>query len=714
MSVTNRKRLLWALLALAALGALAMILLQMQAGGGRIATLLPKKQAPTVLGWTVHRVIVAGDGSTGLQDGAAARFADPFGLALDRAGTLYVSDGGDNNRIRKIAADGSVSTLAGGAEGFADGIGAAAAFHTPSGLALDAAGNLYVADTGNNAIRKVSPQGVVSTLAGGGAAGLRDGVGAAAEFNGPVGVALDRAGNVLVADTYNDRIRRIAPDGTVTTLAGGAPGLLDGPQAQALFDTPTGIAVDPRGGIVVADSGNGAVRRLAPDGSVSTLAPLQAQSGPVSLRRPVSLAVTADGFLYVGDMARGRIWQVAPGGELRGLSGVGIDIAIGDARITRLARPTGLALAPDGGLYVADSVGRRVMRLSPRPLPAAAPAPVAPSAAPVAAAPRGASFPWPLAPQNGWHEVVGIVGECRGSYDGESRDHFHNGLDVQGDMGSPVLAVAAEKVSSPVPNWGFGDVGEGMSVDHMTYLHMRVGRDGRDRPLDPERFAVLLDEKGKPARVRVKRGTRFAVGDKLGTVNRMFHVHLVHKVPGGESNPIALPLPGLVDRVAPHIDGVWLSDAAGQRLAAKRGKRVLVAAAGGPLGLVVEAWDQVDGNARRRKLGLYKLGFQVLHADGTPLPGFEAPRVNIEFNRLPPDPESVKVAYAEKSGITVYGNASTRFLYVATNIVRDGRAEQGSWDPAGLAPGDYVIRVLAADYAGNAATVGRDLPVTVQ
>ncbi len=713
MSVTNRKRLLWALLALAALGALAIALLQRQGGTGRIATLLPNRQAPTVLGWTVHRAIVAGDGSTGLQDGAAARFADPFGLALDRAGTLYVSDGGDNNRIRKIAADGSVSTLAGGAEGFADGSGAAASFNTPSGLALDAAGNLYVADTGNNAIRKVSPQGVVSTLAGGGAAGLRDGVGAQAQFNGPVGVALDRAGNVLVADTYNDRIRRIAPDGTVTTLAGGAPGLLDGPQAQALFDTPTGIAVDPWGGIVVADSGNGAVRRLGPDGSVSTLAAPPAQAGQVSLGRPVSLAVTADGFLYVGDMARGRIWQLAPGGALRGLSGVGIDIAIGDARIERLARPTGMALAPDGGLYVADSVGRRVMRLSPRALPAAPARALAVASDPLAV-PRASSFPWPLAPQNGWHEVVGIVGECRGSYDGESRDHFHNGLDVQGDMGSPVLAVAAEKVGSPVSTWGFGEVGEGMSVDHMTYLHMRVGRDVRDRPLDPERFAVLPDEKGKPARVRVKRGTRFAVGDKLGTVNRMFHVHLVHKVPGGESNPIALPLPGLVDRVAPHIDGVWLSDAAGQRLAAKRGKRVLVPAAGGPLALVVEAWDQVDGNARRRKLGLYKLGFQVLRADGTPLPGFEAPRVNIEFNRLPPDPESVKVAYAEKSGITVYGNASTRFLYVATNIVRDGRAEQGSWDPAGLAPGDYLIRVLASDYAGNTATVGRDLPITVQ
>ena len=703
MSVTHRKRLLWALLALAGLAAIVVAMLQSgSAPGRRIATLLPKKVAPTVLGWTVHRAIVAGDGSTGMQDGSAARFADPFGVALDRAGNLYVSDAGDNNRIRKISPDGTVSTLAGGAEGYADGSGAAASFHTPSGLALDAAGNLYVADTGNNAIRKVSPQGVVSTVAGGAGAGERDGVGAAARFNGPVGVAVDTAGNVLVADTYNDRIRRITPDGTVSTLAGGAPGHQDGPLAQALFDTPTGIAVDARGGVLVADSGNGAIRRLGADGVVTTLA------GGEALRRPVGLAVTADGYLYVGDMARGHIWQWAPGGELRGLTGVGVDIEIGDARTARLARPTGLALAPDGGLYVADSVGRTVMRLSPQPL--------AQAASPVAAAPpaRPASFPWPLAPQNGWHEVVGIVGECRGSYDGESRDHFHNGLDVQGEMGARVLAVAAEKVSNPLPNWAYGNVGEGMSVDQMTYLHMRVGRDVRDRPLDPARFSILLDAQGRPARVRLKRGTRFAVGDTLGTVNRMFHVHLTQHVPGGESNPIALPLPGLVDSIAPRIDGVWLNDAAGRKLAARRGKRLLVPAGSGPLALVVEAWDQMDGNAKRRKLGLYKLGYQVLRSDGTPVPGFEQPRVNIEFNRLPPDPESVKVAYAEKSGITVYGNASTRFLYVATNLVRDGRAEPGSWDPAGLAPGDYVIRVLAADYAGNRASAGRDLAITVE
>jgi hypothetical protein len=138
-----------------------------------------------------------------------------------------------------------------------------------------------------------------------------------------------------------------------------------------------------------------------------------------------------------------------------------------------------------------------------------------------------------------------------------------------------------------------------------------------------------------------------------------------------------------------------------------------VAAGAGPLAIIVDAFDQSDGNAARRRLGLYKVGYQVLGADGAPLPGFEQPLVNIEFNRLPPDEESVKVAYADGSGITVYGSKATRFLYQVTNTVRDGVARQGSWNPAGLAPGDYTIRIFAADYAGNVALAGRDLAITV-
>jgi streptogramin lyase len=673
---------------------------------------LAVKDKPTVMGWPVAIGEVAGG------------FADPFGVVLDRAGNAYIADAGDHNQIRKIAPDGTVSVLAGGAEGFADGSGAQAAFNTPSGMAIDGQGNLLVADTANNAIRKVTPQGVVSTVAGDGSAGFADGPAAQARFNGPLGVALDKAGNVYVADTYNDRIRKIGIDGMVTTVAGSVPGAQDGAAALATFDTPVALVLDPRGGMYVADARLGAIRRIGADGQVSTLALSDPEADDPLLRRPLSLALTHDGFLYVGDMARGRILQLSPTGQLGGLTGIGIDIQIGDAQATRFARPAGIALAADGSLLVTDAVQRVLRKIAPRtaaapvtrPVAEAAPASAAPPVSAPAAVvlPAPGSFPWPRAPQFGKHEVVGIIGEARGSYDGESRHHFHNGLDVQGNMGVPVLAVASEKVSSPLPNWGYGELGEGIGIDSFAYYHLRVGRDVKNAPLDPARFALLAGADGKTERVRIKRGTRFKVGEALGTVNRMFHVHLVHRTPKGEANPLALPFPGVEDSVIPRIDGIALHDAADTRLTAKEGKRLLVPRGAGPLSIVVDAYDPTDGKAAPPKLGLYKAGYQVLAADGTPLPGFETPRMNIEFNQLPPDRESVQVAYANGSGITVYGNKTTRFLYVVTNRVRDGAAAQGSWDPATLAPGDYIIRISASDYAGNEAVAGRDLAIAVR
>ena len=700
MNRTHIKLAAAALLTAAAAGAFLFLGQQGAPLRERVARLAVKDK-PTVMGWPVVIGEVAGG------------FADPFGVVLDRAGNAYVADAGDHNQIRKIAPDGTMSVLAGGAEGFADGAGAQASFNTPSGMAIDAKGNLLVADTANNAIRRITPQGVVTTVAGDGSAGYSDGPAAQARFNGPLAVALDKAGNVYVADTYNDRIRKIGTDGMVTTVAGSVPGGQDGAAAVATFDTPVALAVDARGAIYVADARLGAIRRIGADGLVSTLALSDPEADDALLRRPLSLALTHDGFLYVGDMARGRILQLSPTGQLGGLTGIGIDIAIGDAQATRFARPAGMALAADGSLLVTDAVQRVLRKIAPR-TSSAAPAAVRPVSAPAAVALAPGSFPWPLAPQNAKHEVVGIIGEARGSYDGESRHHFHNGLDVQGNMGVPVLAVASEKVSSVLPNWGYGELGEGIALDSFAYYHLRVGRDIKNAPLDPARFALLAGADGKTERVRIKRGTRFKVGDALGTVNRMFHVHLVHRTPKGEANPLALPFPWLEDNVIPRIDSIALHDAADVRLTAREGKRLLVPRGAGPLAIVVDAYDQTDGNAARRKLGLYKAGYQILAADGTPLPGFEAPLMNIEFNQLPPDRESVQVAYANGSGITVYGNKTTRFLYVVTNRVRDGAAAQGSWDPASLPAGDYIIRISASDYAGNEATAGRDLAIAVR
>lgn len=662
------------------------------------------KPKPTAFGWPAQLTTVAGDGARGFADGpgATARFSDPFAVAIDAKGALYVADAGQTNRIRKITPDGRTTTLA-------------AAFDTPSGLAVDRAGDLYVADTGANLIRKIGRDGVVMTIAGDGTAGFRDGPAGQARFDGPIGLAVDGSGDVYVADTYNDRIRLITPDGQVKTLAGGAqPGFADGKGAGAAFDTPCGLALDGAGALLIADAGNDAIRRLGKDGEVTTLARGAPGDGDAALRAPVGLAATADGYLYIATFRRGRILELSPKGELRILTGR--DAWAPENRALRLARPAGLAVDRNGALYVAEAASYAIRKLSPRRPGGAAQAAAAVASELTPGLPallRASVVPWPVKPQWSWHEVVGDMGEVRGDYQGESRDHLHAGLDVRADVGATVLAVADEKVESPLPDWDLDGLSEGLQINQLTYIHMRVGRTPAGAPLDPAHFQLVRDAAGKLTAVRVKRGARFHVGDPLGTVNRMAHVHLELGPRGGDANPMALRFPGLVDHIAPHISGVELFDAAGRRLTERQKGRLLVPRDAGPLSIVADAWDQVDGDAARRRLGLYRAGYQILEADGAPVKGFEQPLINVEFDRLPTDREATKIIYAPASGDTVHSAQATRFLYVVTNRVRGGRAETGGWRPADLAPGDYTVRIFAADYAGNEAVDGRDLPITV-
>jgi sugar lactone lactonase YvrE len=651
-----------------------------------------RKPLPTPVGWNAHVTTVAGDGSPLV-------FSDPFGVAVGKDGSVYTTDAGNQNRIQKIAPDGSIKSIAGGVEGFANGAGDQALFDSPSGIAIAPNGDLIVADTGNNRIRRVTFDGQVGTVAGDGHAGYADQPGNKAQFNGPIGVAVDAHGNIYVADSYNDRIRKIAPDGQVSTIAGkGTPGYADGDRNNALFDTPSGIVVASDNSLIVADTGNDRLRRISPEGNVTTL--------PTELSSPIGLAITHDNFIYVTELDRARVVQIAPDGATRTI-----------AEDARFKQPAGIAIDSNGRgpakLYVADSGNYLVRKLDPAPTDSAA----------ALSDPRPKltnetllqqSLLWPVAPQDSPHEVAATMGEVRGSFDStDSRDHLHSGLDVFGAYGDVVRAVRSEKVTSPLANWGYDSLNEGFRVGIVSYIHIHVGRDKDGTMFSDPRFIPVNDETGKLVRVRVRRGTRFKPGDAVGTINKMWHVHMNIGPPGGEINPLSLSPIGFSDTIAPTIekDGIQLFDSSGKRFTQKQGERLLVS---GPVRIVVDAFDRTNMNAERRRLGLYKAGYQVLKTDGTPAPGFNEPRINLVFDRLPADRAATKIAYADESGITVYGSKTTRFLYEVTNTVRDGRAERGVWDTSQLPKGDYVLRIIAGDYSGNEAQQGRDVLVTVR
>ena len=258
-------------------------------------------------------------GSTqGYMDGTSAKFSFPRGVAVDASGHVYVADG-SNHRIRKITLENgqwSVSTLAGSIKGSANGRGTSALFHYPRDVAVDASGHVYVADGSNHLIRKITPEGEVSTLAGSGRAGSANGRGTSAQFDNPLGVAVDSSGHVYVADKSNHLIRKITPEGLVSTLAGSSAGSVDGAGiTEAQFNYPYGVAVDADGHVYVADASNHRIRKITPEGLVSTLAGSSEGSRDgagtsAQFNRPTGVAVDADGNVYVADQLNHLIRKI--------------------------------------------------------------------------------------------------------------------------------------------------------------------------------------------------------------------------------------------------------------------------------------------------------------------------------------------------------------------------------------------------------------------
>jgi len=308
---------------------------------------------------------LAGSGTKGFADGAgtAAQFSYPTGVAVDASGNVYLADQ-ENHRIRKITAGGVVSTLAGsGIDGFADGTGIAAQFRYPTGVAVDASGNVYVADNNNNRIRKITAGGVVSTLAGSGIYGFADGTGTAAQFSSPSGVAVDASGNVYVADQDNHRIRKITAEGVVSTVAGsGSAGFADGTSAAAQFQYPYGVAVDATGSIYVADLYNHRIRKITAGGVVSTLAGsgidgfADGTGAAAQFRYPAGVAVDVAGNVYVVDQINNRIRKITAEGVVSTLAGSGTKgFADGTGTAAQFSSPYGVAVDATGSIYVADT-----------------------------------------------------------------------------------------------------------------------------------------------------------------------------------------------------------------------------------------------------------------------------------------------------------------------------------------------------------------------
>ena len=328
---------------------------------------------------------LAGGFGTNDGTGLAAQFEHPSGVAVDTNGNVYVADY-DNNTIRKMTSMGTnwvVTTLAGlaGVQGTNDGTGSAARFNRPTGITVDNAGNLYVADTYNFTIRKIAPVGtnwIVTTLAGtkNTGSGENDGTGSAARFVVPNSVAVDSATNVFVVDYQGCTLRKVTQAGVVTTLAGmdGFAGTNDGTGSAARFFAPAGVAVDGSGNVYVADAYNSAIRKVTPVGTnwvVTTLAGLpqysQFNGSPIGgsadgtgsaarFNYPSGVAVDTNGNVYVADANNQTIRKVTAAGVVTTLAGlVGIPgSANGTGSTARFNVPYGVAVDNAGNVYVAD------------------------------------------------------------------------------------------------------------------------------------------------------------------------------------------------------------------------------------------------------------------------------------------------------------------------------------------------------------------------
>jgi len=310
--------------------------------------------------------------------GTMARFSYPQNLATDSAGNVFVADT-YNSTIRKITPAGVVTTIAGTPKliGSTDGTGSAALFYYPSSVAVDSSDNVYVADTGNNTIRKITSSGVVTTFAGTAnpVGAYADGTGAAAQFNSPYGVAVDNSGNVYVSDQSDFTIRKITPGSVVTTLAGlsGGIGSADGTGSVARFNSPAGLAVDSSGNVIVADLLNNTIRKVTPAGVVTTIAGVAGSHGSsdgtgqaARFYYPYGVSTDSSGDVFVADALNCTIRKITSAAVVTTIAGTpyqqGSSNGTGSAAL--FYYPFGVAADGSGNVYVADTYNSTIRKIS--------------------------------------------------------------------------------------------------------------------------------------------------------------------------------------------------------------------------------------------------------------------------------------------------------------------------------------------------------------
>lgn len=621
--------------------------------------------------------------------GLAEKIGEPYGIA-EKNNEIYFSDG-EQGKIWKLS--GTTLTV------FAQQL------DTPSAIAFDKNGDLIVADSGSHTIKKVNAKAEITIIAGKeNKSGFADGEANKALFNAPIGIAVAED-KIYVADTYNDRIR-VIENGKVSTIAGSEKGFLDGEKAK--FDTPCGLTVTKFGELIVADTGNKRLRVVQKDGKTFTLAgngetdlkdntPLKA-----SFVQPNAVAIDSFGVIYVADGNAIRVIgrRIFPFVETinnpkRGYSD-------GKLLTAKVNRPSSIAFDSHGNLLFTDSDNQVIRTVTDGNRGTeASPEAVEKMKFTAEEFRKLAPARWSFDPAESKREIAGTLGEIRGEMIDGKQTWFHNGLDIVGGYGETARFIRDEKVLRPFAAENFGTLRELLRMPTMGYIHLRLGRDKDNKPFDDKRFQ--FEKSGdKVTNIRIARGTKFAAGETIGTLNSMNHVHLIAGRSGAEMNALdALILPNAADSVTPIIEQVALFDENWQPIAENSPMKLK-----GKIRIVVRSYDQMDGNSSRRRLGVYKLGYQVIKEGETPA---DEPNWTISFAKMP-DEEAVEMVYAKgsKSGYT----PETIFDYIVTNEVNPTAMRENFFDASKLSKGNYTLKVYAADFFGNTAT--KDLSFSVE